>query len=373
MKKSLENYNNICLKKKRDECNPTTSTTTATTSSSINDTNIIIMNTTKQELSKKNLIFKTKFSSELFSSSSTQIAQKVEINTKFKLNSIKSRSTDSFRFNLKSNSSDDSDTEVFKQNKSTDSETDKTIVKPVLKPVVSLVAKTHKLTFDDDDEDDEADLERFKKRIIIKATSNASNNQNGTHTLVKHQSLDLPSETKPIKRKIFSTKRDIDIKNFNVNSVLSFDDLNQADLNENKLEESNNSSSKSSSKRTSPINDSNKQIVSNDLEIQLRNSRKAYECEELGETQAFLDDIFYLMDGLNSKNKLSDRCLCALKLAEMCLSSEFRMNLRLSSEYIKRMFLFLKDSPEYQVKFFHFIKSSLFIRDNKLFGDYNQF
>ncbi len=49
MKKSIENYNNICLKKKADEPQ--------------------VADHIKQELTKKNLIFKTKFSSELYSAS----------------------------------------------------------------------------------------------------------------------------------------------------------------------------------------------------------------------------------------------------------------------------------------------------------------
>ena len=89
-----------------------------------------------------------------------------------------------------------------------------------------------------------------------------------------------------------------------------------------------------------------------ELDINLRNSRKAYECEELGETQAFLDDIYYFVDGLNArKYRLCDRCLCAVKLAEKCLSSEFRLNLRTSSEYIRKIFSLLKDSTKFQVNF----------------------
>ena len=81
----------------------------------------------------------------------------------------------------------------------------------------------------------------------------------------------------------------------------------------------------------------------------LRNTRKAYECEELGETQAFLDDLFYLMGGLSSKHKLNDRCLCALKLAEQCMSSEFRMSLRSSSDYLNKIFHLLDDAAKYKV------------------------
>jgi hypothetical protein len=83
----------------------------------------------------------------------------------------------------------------------------------------------------------------------------------------------------------------------------------------------------------------------------LRNTRKAYECENLGEAQAFQDDLFYLMDGLKSKYKLSERCLCAIKLAEQCLSSEFRMSLRSSSsiDYVNKIFKILSDANKFKV------------------------
>ena len=83
----------------------------------------------------------------------------------------------------------------------------------------------------------------------------------------------------------------------------------------------------------------------------LRNTRKAYECENLGEAQAFQDDVFYLMDGLKAKYKLSERCLCAIKLAEQCLSSEFRLSLRSSTsrDYLNKFFRILNDSNKYKV------------------------
>ena len=102
-------------------------------------------------------------------------------------------------------------------------------------------------------------------------------------------------------------------------------------------------------KRSASVRES----CASEMDIELRNTRKAYECEELGENQAFLDDIEYLFDGLSASYKLSDRCLCAIKLAESCLSSEFRMNLRLSYEYINRIFKSLNDSVNYQVNSIH--------------------
>ncbi|RNA22708.1 wings apart-like [Brachionus plicatilis] len=86
--------------------------------------------------------------------------------------------------------------------------------------------------------------------------------------------------------------------------------------------------------------------------INIRNTRKAYECEELGEAQAFQDDFNYLLDGLNSKHKLSERCLSSIKLAECCQSSEFRMNLRsaMSSDgnNIHKIFKLLADATNYK-------------------------
>jgi hypothetical protein len=96
-----------------------------------------------------------------------------------------------------------------------------------------------------------------------------------------------------------------------------------------------------------------------EIEFELRNSRKAYECEELGENQAFLDDIEYLFDGISGNYKLSDRCLCAIKLAESCLASEFRMCLRLQDQYINRIFSMLTDSTKFHVKAAAFSKSYL--------------
>jgi hypothetical protein len=100
----------------------------------------------------------------------------------------------------------------------------------------------------------------------------------------------------------------------------------------------------------------------NEVEIRLRNPRKAYECEQLGEEQAFLDDFYYFLDGIDVNNKLSERCLSAIKLAEECLSTEFRMNLRSSvstatvvnnkddaDHFLNKIFNSLSDSVKYKV------------------------
>ena len=96
-------------------------------------------------------------------------------------------------------------------------------------------------------------------------------------------------------------------------------------------------------------------------EIHLRNPRRAFECEELGEAQAFLDDLNYLIGGLGSSHRLSERCLSLVKLAEQCLSSEFRMSLRssllpgssnadnTSVYYLNKLFDLLSDATKYKV------------------------
>jgi len=72
-------------------------------------------------------------------------------------------------------------------------------------------------------------------------------------------------------------------------------------------------------------------------------TRKAYECEELGELQSINEDIVYLMDGLKS-TQLAHKCLSAIKLAEYCVNSEFRMHLR-SHGTVNKVLNLLKDAP----------------------------
>lgn len=173
---------------------------------------------------------------------------------------------------------------------------------------------------------------------------------------------DNKSTTK--RKAIFSSKRNAENKsckqslfNLNPNTEDSNYKVVKESLNDACFFDSNSSASNSPTSnnklRTSDLKSvksgSLKDLKKIDEDIELRDSRKAYECEELGENQAFLDDIEYLFDGLNAEYKLSDRCLCAIKFAENCLSSEFRMNLRLSNEYINRIFKSLSDSTNYQV------------------------
>ena len=247
----------------------------------------------------------------------------------------------------------------------------------------------NKIKFDlDEEDDDEADDILFRNKLINKNKRQILMSQPSTSTSASTSSSNFDSIKKPdspassssscstsakppltssssvIKRKIFSSSRNIESKsiqqpayqlNFNdefdnQNSNSSEDDVFSKDKLTKTSVNSNDSNSKLNNHKQNIIDKKNGLVLSkkdNEI-ISLRNTRKAYECEELGETQAFLDDLFFLMDGLNSRHELSERCLCAIKLAEQCLSSEFRMSLRSSSDYLNKIFKLLNDSSNYK-------------------------
>lgn len=60
----------------------------------------------------------------------------------------------------------------------------------------------------------------------------------------------------------------------------------------------------------------------------IKNVKKAYQVQELGEYQEYNDDIEYIMDALQSTNNVMTRCLSALRLAEKCTVAAFRMHVR---------------------------------------------
>ena len=99
-----------------------------------------------------------------------------------------------------------------------------------------------------------------------------------------------------------------------------------------------------------PIKSSNSNKNNSQDYAILLNTRKAYECEELGETQSYTDDTNFLMDGLNDSFELANRCMSALKLAEYCLNSEFRMHLR-SQGIFAKIFNLLHDSAKDYVSY----------------------
>ncbi|XP_064608984.1 wings apart-like protein homolog [Liolophura sinensis] len=60
----------------------------------------------------------------------------------------------------------------------------------------------------------------------------------------------------------------------------------------------------------------------------VKNVKQAHECQEIGETQEFMDDIEYLLVGLLDTEPTSVRCLSCLSLATKCTMASFRMHLR---------------------------------------------
>ncbi|ESO06517.1 hypothetical protein HELRODRAFT_160697 [Helobdella robusta] len=82
---------------------------------------------------------------------------------------------------------------------------------------------------------------------------------------------------------------------------------------------------------------------SNNQQTQVvRDVKQAHECQESGETQEFEDDIEFIMDGLNPKQKLS---ISALSLLSKCTSSVFRMHLRAHGT-LSQVFKSLSDAPD---------------------------
>ncbi|CAF4399627.1 unnamed protein product [Adineta steineri] len=75
------------------------------------------------------------------------------------------------------------------------------------------------------------------------------------------------------------------------------------------------------------------------------NIRQPTTCEELGETQSYIDDMDFFLAGFQADKLLSSRCLSAVKFAELCAKPSFRMHLRTESALV-RVLDILKDAPE---------------------------
>ncbi|UJR31826.1 hypothetical protein I4U23_019303 [Adineta vaga] len=75
------------------------------------------------------------------------------------------------------------------------------------------------------------------------------------------------------------------------------------------------------------------------------NIRQPTTCEELGETQSYIDDMEYLLAGFQANIILKNRCLSVVKFAELCAKPSFRMHLRTESALVRVLDL-LKDAPD---------------------------
>ncbi|XP_078658905.1 wings apart-like protein homolog isoform X1 [Branchiostoma floridae x Branchiostoma belcheri] len=73
------------------------------------------------------------------------------------------------------------------------------------------------------------------------------------------------------------------------------------------------------------------------------NVKNYNDCIELGESQEFLDDIEYLLDGLKNTESAGTRCLSLISLATKCLAPIFRLHLRANST-INKVFGELQDA-----------------------------
>jgi hypothetical protein len=390
MKKSIENYNNIRISKRIKSANDDppsllTTTTTATESSTTTTSSA-------DSLSSKKFIFKSKATNKTTTTTTIKTAT---------TNITNLTKTDSNpKFKLKRSFDDDEDDDLFKTpnqsaarlNKSPNKSPNKTLNndsstpasrqlnEPVISETESQPSKAESSSggmdvSSDSDLDDLMDPSDLNSNInstkpnkfikLIKTSKSSFSSTSPTQAAAESCSASASSQSSrpnQAKRKIFSSKRhNADSQpaftiNFNSKSLFVGE---SADCAANGNDNDHSDAEESSSSSESPHEDTLKARASaprnsEALVVQLRNTRKAYECEELGETQAFFDDLFYLMHGLSAKYKLSQRCLCAVKLAEQCLSSEFRMSLRSSSDYLNKIFALLNDSNKYKVSFIFF-------------------
>ncbi|CAF1043205.1 unnamed protein product [Brachionus calyciflorus] len=241
-------------------------------------------------------------------------------------------------------------------------------VKEESKKVVDLQAKLKEL---DDDEDFDMDLDKIKKFKVIKKsiteTAKSENLSTEKKIIIKNKIFNSKTRGNESEKKLKISQFNI---NFNENDVKTDEEeiegeeeeLDKKEVKSN-LVKTNSLQSQTTKRELMPRllsfdKDRIQDVDASVIMINLRNSRKAYECEELGEAQAFQDDFNYLLDGLNSKYKLSDRCLSSIKLAECCQSSEFRMNLRSSSSngdsHVEKIFQLLNDSTDFKFSSLYF-------------------
>ena len=73
--------------------------------------------------------------------------------------------------------------------------------------------------------------------------------------------------------------------------------------------------------------------------------KQAHTCQESGESQQFIDDIEYLLDGLKDSTSVSTRCLSTISLVEKSAAPSFRMHLR-AHGMISKLFGALKDAAQ---------------------------
>jgi hypothetical protein len=208
------------------------------------------------------------------------------------------------------------------------------------------------------DSESDDDSKEFEKLITAKfrLTKSHSDTSSPNSSLNSSSLNDKESPKTSAPKRIFSTnqtkknqiKFNYNLFNYNDSTVTKLDDDVNDELNKNIIEFENNNEDKKVNSRLKPTT-SNLKKSSDDYAV-LLNTRKAYECEELGETQSYTDDTNYLMEGLNDSFQLANRCMSALKLAEYCLNSEFRMHLR-SQGIFAKIFNLLHDSAKDYVSF----------------------
>ena len=79
--------------------------------------------------------------------------------------------------------------------------------------------------------------------------------------------------------------------------------------------------------------------------VRLERGRKAHQCHDMGETEAFDQDIQYYLNGLEQKNSIRVRCLSIEGLSQQCMTAVFRMHLRAHDD-MPKIITALSDAPK---------------------------
>ncbi|CAF0816689.1 unnamed protein product [Adineta steineri] len=174
--------------------------------------------------------------------------------------------------------------------------------------------------------------------------NNTNNNTNPQATTVKkkiilnHTKRTLTKTNYSGPRKIFSTNYKANRTQLNHKAFFG-GNTDEYDLDNNEINTNN-------TLHTKTIISSNKtHIEQKQMQTTIvSNFRQPTTCAELDETQSYIDEMDYLLTGFQPGKLLVDRCLSAIKFAELCIKPTFRMHLR-TNRALERIFDLFKDTP----------------------------
>ncbi|CAF3325937.1 unnamed protein product [Rotaria socialis] len=187
--------------------------------------------------------------------------------------------------------------------------------------------------------------EKINQLTTTTATSNedpiSKTNQTGTvkkKIILNHAKRAMNKTIYSGPRKIFSTNYKANRTQLNHKAFFG-GDTDEYDIDNNQKTTMNTLHSKTI------IHNSTTRTNSQQIPTVVSNFRQPTTCAELDETQSYIDDMEYLLAGFQPGKVLGDRCLSAIKFAELCTKESFRMHIR-TENALERIFNLLKDAPD---------------------------